>query len=110
MNRGWNSFQESNWRSSAIRREHNPLDEWVYNLADIDGSKVVWAREMDTTDNLELIHYYRDRKVWLVEPDAMPARIVPYPAAETAEPRSAKTESAERARASGRRMFQELKP
>ena len=57
---------------------HNPQDEWVYNGADIDGSKVVWAREMDTADNLELIHYYPDRRVWLVEPDAIPARIEPY--------------------------------
>jgi hypothetical protein len=58
---------------------HNPLDEWVYNRADIDGSKVIWAREMDAADNLELIHYYRGRQVWLVEPDAIPARIEPYP-------------------------------
>jgi len=60
-------------------RDHNPLDEWVYNHADIDGSKVVWAREMDVADNLELIDYYRNRRVWLVEPDAIPARIAPYP-------------------------------
>ncbi len=63
--------------------DHNPLDEWVYNGADIDGSKVVWAREMDAADNLELTQYYRGRRVWLVEPDAIPARISPYPAAET---------------------------
>ncbi|MGA2207626.1 MAG: hypothetical protein ABSG10_12935 [Terracidiphilus sp.] len=60
-------------------RDHNLLDEWVYNGADIDGSKVVWAREMDAADNLELIHYYKGRKVWLVEPDEIPARITPYP-------------------------------
>jgi hypothetical protein len=58
--------------------DHDPLDEWVYNGADIDGSKVVWAREMDAADNLELIHYYGSRQVWLVEPDAVPARIRPY--------------------------------
>jgi hypothetical protein len=58
--------------------DHNPLDEWVYNGADIDGSKVVWAREMDAADNLELIRHYGERKVWLVEPDAMPAGIEPY--------------------------------
>ncbi|MGD1108446.1 MAG: hypothetical protein ABR865_15505, partial [Terracidiphilus sp.] len=54
------------------------FDEWVYNRADIDGSKVVWAREMNAADNSELIHYYGDRRVWLVEPDAIPARIEPY--------------------------------
>jgi hypothetical protein len=61
---------------------HNPLNEWVYNHADIDGSKVVWAREMDAANNLELMHYYRNRKVWLVEPDAKPAALVPYPMAD----------------------------
>jgi hypothetical protein len=59
--------------------DHYPLDEWVYNRADIDASKVVWAREMDTGNNLDLIHYYKDRTVWLVEPDATPARVSPYP-------------------------------
>jgi hypothetical protein len=58
---------------------HNPIDEWVYNWADIDGSKVIWAREMDSANNLELIHYYQGRKVWLVQPDALPANISPYP-------------------------------
>ena len=64
------------------RPDHNPMDEWVYNRADIDGSKVVWARDMDAADNLQLIHYYGNRNVWLVEPDLMPARITPYPATE----------------------------
>jgi hypothetical protein len=63
--------------------DHNPLDEWVYNRANIDDSKVVWAREMDAQDNLALIRYYGDRKVWLVEPDAIPARIEPYPTPDT---------------------------
>ncbi len=58
---------------------HEPLDEWVYNSADIDGSKVIWARDEGAAGNLELIRYYKDRKVWLAEPDAMPARISPYP-------------------------------
>jgi hypothetical protein len=37
---------------------------------------------MDAQDNLALIRYYGDRKVWLVEPDAMPARIEAYPTPE----------------------------
>jgi hypothetical protein len=64
-------------RYSAL---HNPLDEWVYNAPDIDNSKVVWAREMDAAHNLELMNYYRNRKVWLVEPDSIPAKVQPYPA------------------------------
>jgi len=59
--------------------DHYPLDEWVYNRASIDDSKVVWAREMDAADNQELFRYYGERKVWLAEPDAIPARITPYP-------------------------------
>jgi hypothetical protein len=69
-------------RELAIVRyspEHNSLDEWVYNAADIDNSKVVWAREMDEANDLELIHYYKDRTVWLVEPDTKPAKVSPYP-------------------------------
>ena len=53
--------------------------EWVYNAADIDKSKLVWAREMDPASNQELLNYYHDRTVWLVEPDCNPPRIVPYP-------------------------------
>ena len=65
-------------------RDHNPGDEWVYNRADIDDSKVVWARDAGAADNSELMHYYRNREVWLVEPDVIPARISPYPMPEMA--------------------------
>ena len=58
---------------------HSPYNEWVYNAADIENSKVIWAREMSPADNLELMHYYPDRNVWLVQPDAQPATISPYP-------------------------------
>jgi hypothetical protein len=49
--------------------DHSSLDEWVYNSPNIDNSKIVGAREMDAENNLELIHYYKDRTVWLVQPD-----------------------------------------
>ena len=58
---------------------HNPFDEWVYNAADIDHSRVIWARDGDPAGNEELIRYYKDRRVWLSEPDATPARISLYP-------------------------------
>jgi len=57
---------------------HNPFDEWVYNRADIDSAKVIWARDMDAADNRRLMQYYRNRTVWLVEPDAAPARVERY--------------------------------
>jgi len=57
---------------------HSPIDEWVYNAANIDGSKVIWARDMDAASNQELLRYYSDRKAWLVEPDATPAAVAPY--------------------------------
>jgi hypothetical protein len=58
---------------------HAPFDDWVYNAADIDKSRVVWAREMGTRNSPELLQYFRDRRVWLVEPDSNPPRISPYP-------------------------------
>ena len=65
---------------------HEVFNEWVYNAPDIDTSKVIWAREMDTVDNEELIHYYKDRKVWLVQPDIGPVITVPYPSTENMPP------------------------
>jgi hypothetical protein len=59
--------------------EHNVHEEWVYNRADIDGSSIVWARDMGETDNADLIRYYQDRKIWLFEPDLVPVRLTAYP-------------------------------
>lgn len=53
------------------------LDEWVFNNADIDGSQVVWARDMGA-QNAELIRYFAQRHVWLAEPDYNPPRLSPY--------------------------------
>ena len=63
--------------------DHEAFNEWVYNAPDIDNSKVIWAREMDDASNLELIRYYKDRKVWLVQPDLEPAGLSPYPLPKT---------------------------
>ena len=59
---------------------HHPIDlhEWVYNEADIDAAKVIWARDMGAAENEELINYFRDRHIWLIEPDDVPPRLLPY--------------------------------
>jgi len=58
---------------------HSSLDEWVYNAPDIDQSKIIWAREMDPAQNQELLNYYKDRTVWLVQPDEHPVSLTIYP-------------------------------
>ena len=53
-------------------------DEWVYNRADIDGAKVVWAREMNPQANKELLNYFKNRHVWLLKADQLPRHLTPY--------------------------------
>ncbi len=38
--------------------DHDLDMEWVYNAADIDAAKVVWARDMGRRDNAELLQYF----------------------------------------------------
>lgn len=45
---------------------HDLFVDWVYNQADIDGSKVVWARDLGPDKNAELLNYFNDRTVWLL--------------------------------------------
>jgi hypothetical protein len=59
---------------------HQVALDWVYNRADIDASKVVWARDMGREQNRELLNYFQGRRIWLAEPDLMPARLSVYPA------------------------------
>jgi hypothetical protein len=51
-------------------KRHDPDNEWVYNAADIDGAKVVWARDIPGKDMSTLLEYFRDRNVWVAEADA----------------------------------------
>jgi hypothetical protein len=56
---------------------HHDVDwEWVYNAADIDNAKIVWARAMGPQDD-ELLRYFYDRKVWHLNGDDSPARLEP---------------------------------
>jgi hypothetical protein len=51
-------------------------DEWVYNSADIDGSRIVWARDLGAQEDEKLRAYYPDRTALRLEPDATPPRLV----------------------------------
>ena len=60
-------------------QKHHAIDmEWVYNGADIDGEKVVWARELYGTDMQPLLDYFKGRRVWVVDADSEPPRLQPY--------------------------------
>jgi hypothetical protein len=59
--------------------DHAPQNEWVYNKADIDHSKTVWARDLGEQQNAELIRYFHHRKVWYVQPDKLPPRLQSRP-------------------------------
>lgn len=76
------------WLSARPRKQlvlvrygngHSPNQEWVYNRADIDASKVVWAREMDAGSNARLVQYFSDREAWLLQADVTPQRVVRFP-------------------------------
>jgi hypothetical protein len=51
----------------------------VYNLADIDSQRIVWARSMNNGQNRPLLEYYKDRYVWLLTVNAGHYRLMPYP-------------------------------
>jgi hypothetical protein len=54
-------------------------EEWVYNDADIQNSRVIWARDMGEAGNLQLSRSFPDRKAWKVEPDIDPTKLMNYP-------------------------------
>jgi hypothetical protein len=56
---------------------HLPDNEWVYNEADVDHAKLVWARDMGERDNEELLRYFKQRKIWVLCPDRSPLSLEP---------------------------------
>jgi len=75
-----NQLEKSPARNLVIVRygpDHDLNREWVYNAADIDGAKTVWARDMGDRDNQELLRYFHDRRVWYLNADQTPPRLGP---------------------------------
>ena len=56
---------------------YHPFGEYVFNHADIDRSRIVWARELDPQQNDKLFTYFKDRQMWLFEPDGNSQTLTP---------------------------------
>jgi hypothetical protein len=57
---------------------HTGSDDWIYNKPDIDHAKVVWARDMGPEKNEELLRYFANRRVWLVDQNDGIMRLTAY--------------------------------
>jgi hypothetical protein len=60
---------------------HSFLEEWIYNEADIDRAKVVFARAMNSKQDCQLVEYFKSRRIWLLEVDGGQSipKLEPYP-------------------------------
>jgi hypothetical protein len=64
--------------------QHDFEHEWVYNSADIDGSRVVWAQPLDPASDAALVRYFADRQIWWVEADQERPVLTPFTGRERA--------------------------
>jgi hypothetical protein len=56
---------------------------WIYNDADSDNSRVIWARDLGPAKNAELVKYYQGRSIWYFDADAPQVHLTPYSAEAT---------------------------
>lgn len=67
-----------------VRYPHPSIDvasEWVFNRADIDAQKVVFAFDLGPARDAELLRYYAGRQPWLVTVDGKCFSVVRLPRA-----------------------------
>ena len=53
-------------------------EEWVYNGADIDSERVVFAHDLGEKENEEILRYYPARRSWLLTFSGDKAQLVAY--------------------------------
>jgi len=57
---------------------HVYQNEWVWNQADIDDSRIVFARDLGPEENQKLIQYYPNRRVLALDPDVDIPQLADY--------------------------------
>jgi hypothetical protein len=57
---------------------HDYLRDIVYNTPDIDSQKIIWAFDFGPEADRPLLNYYRDRRVWIAQPDGPSPTLEPY--------------------------------
>jgi hypothetical protein len=60
------------------KTDPNNLFQWIYNRADINGSRFVWARDLGDAENAQLAASMAGRTVWMVDPNVEPATLTAY--------------------------------
>jgi hypothetical protein len=58
--------------------EVSPHEEWVWNRAEMESSRVIFAHHLGDTKNPELVAAYPGRSVWLVSVSSSDAGLKPY--------------------------------
>ena len=66
--------------------EHDSGEEWVYNSPSPQDARIIWVHDLGLKANAELAAHYRDRRVWLLEVDRVPQRLMERRDAKVAGP------------------------
>ncbi|HMF75131.1 MAG TPA: hypothetical protein VK604_05665 [Bryobacteraceae bacterium] len=59
-------------------RRGRSVSDWIHNDADIDRSRIIWARDLGPEEDEKLRNYYPDRTPWLLQTDRRPLKLEPY--------------------------------
>jgi hypothetical protein len=67
-------YPSSDWRADE--------EEWVYNGADIDNQRVIFAHDLGEQENQALLRYYSGRQVYMLtfDPQTGQDHLGPYAA------------------------------
>ncbi len=68
------------------RPGRNWYEEWVYNDADLENAKILWARWHESPRLPEFLSRHRDRVVWLLEADLPGYPLERYPPPDRSRP------------------------